>query len=91
MLREFKYTKTGSDTLVSRKVFVLNEDASRIGGLELTGASDEAVNEVVSFFKDHAIGDFSRRPKGAPKPEYERKFDFPYKAFSKAKIAQYNP
>ena len=91
MVKTFKYTKSGEEGLVERKVVVLNEDASRIGGFDITGVPDEDANKVIDYFKDHEIKGFERRPKDAPKPEYEIKFDYPYKAFSKAKIAEFNP
>ena len=84
----FKYTKTGSEGLVDRKLLVLNEDATRVGGLEITGAPDEELEKLEESFKDYTIRDFSRQPKNdEPK---ENKFDYAYRAFSKAKISQYN-
>ena len=84
----FKYTKTGSEGLVDRKLLVLNEDATRVGGLEITGSSDEELEKLEESFKDYTIRDFSRQPKNdEPK---ENKFDYAYRAFSKAKISQYN-
>lgn len=91
MLKEFNYTKSGAEGLVKRKVFVLNEDATRIGGFDLSEATDADIAKVSEYFKDYVVKGFERRPKGEPKPEYEVKFDFPYKAFSKAKIAEFNP
>lgn len=84
----FKYTKTGSDGLVDRKLLVLNEDATRVGGLEITGASDEELETLEESFKDYTIRDFSRQPK-SDEPK-ENKFDYAYRAFSKVKISQYN-
>lgn len=84
----FKYTKTGSEGLVDRKLLVLNEDAIRVGGLEITGASDEELETLEESFKDYTIRDFSRQPK-SDEPK-ENKFDYAYRAFSKAKISQYN-
>lgn len=84
----FKYTKTGSEGLVDRKLLVLNEDATRVGGLEITSASDEELETLKESFKDYIIRNFSRQPKNdEPK---ENKFDYAYRAFSKAKISQYN-
>lgn len=84
----FKYTKTGSEGLVDRKLLVLNEDTTRVGGLEITGASDEELEKLEESFKDYTIRDFSRQPKNdEPK---ENKFNYAYRAFSKAKISQYN-
>ena len=91
MVKIFKYTKSGMEGLVERKVVVLNEDATRIGGFDLTGVPEEEAKKVEEYFKDHVVKGFERRPKDAPKPEYETKFNYPYKAFSKAKIAEFNP
>lgn len=91
MVKIFKYTKSGTDGLVDRKLVVLNEDATRLGGFDLTGVADEDANKVIEYFKDHEVKGFERRPKGTPKPEYETKFEYPYKVFSKAKIAEFNP
>ena len=91
MVKTFKYTKSGTEGLVERKVVVLNEDATRIGGFDLTGVPEEEAKNVEEYFKDYVVKGFERRPKDAPKPEYEIQFNYPYKAFSKAKIAEYNP
>ncbi len=90
VIKEFKYTKTGTDGLITRKLLVLNEDATRIGGFELTNATPEDLEKLQNKFKDHQVKDFSRRKKGEPKPEYEEQITYPYRAFSKAKIAEFN-
>lgn len=88
MVRTFKYTKTGVKGLVERTVIVLNEDETRIGGLDITGESPEKIAELTKQYENTAVKGFTRRPKGTPKETYASPYS--YRAFSKAKIQQYN-
>lgn len=87
-LRTFKYTKSGVDGLIERKVIVLNEDQTRIGGLDLTGEKPDVIANLVKQYESVEVRSFARLPKDAPKPA--RDYIYPYKAFSKSKIEQFN-
>ena len=89
MVRTFKYTKTGVEGLVERTVIVLNEDETRIGGLDITGESPEKIAELTKQYENTAVKSFTRRPKGTPK-DTSYTSPYSYRAFSKAKIQQYN-
>lgn len=88
MVRTFKYTKTGVEGLVERTVIVLNEDETRIGGLDITGESPEKIAELTKQYENTAVKGFTRSPKGTPKETYSSPYS--YRSFSKAKIQQYN-
>ena len=90
MIRTFKYTKTGVKGLVERKVIVLNEDANRIGGLEVTGVPADELAKLEAKFQNVTPKGFGRRAPGEPKPEYADKLPYQYRAFSKSKIAEFN-
>jgi len=89
MVRTFKYTKTGVKGLVERTVIVLNEDETRIGGLDITGESPEKIAELTKQYENTAVKGFTRRPKGTPK-DTSYTSPYSYRAFSKAKIQHYN-
>lgn len=87
-LRTFKYTKSGVDGLIERKVIVLNEDQTRIGGLDLTGENSDVIANLVKQYETVEVRSFTRRPKDSPKQSHD--YPYPYKAFSKSKIEQFN-
>lgn len=84
--KEFNYPDSKTGELKARRLFVLNEDASRVGGIDLAGVNEDELKTLEEMFKEKEVKDFSRKPKdpNAPKVEYPK--IGVYKAFSKSKI-----
>lgn len=89
-IKEFEYpdSKSEKHELKHRKVFVLNEDSTRIGGIDLENVTLEEIKNLEGSLREKDISDFSRKPKDPLQP----KIVYPgtYKAFSKSKIRDFN-
>lgn len=87
-IKEFNYPDSKTGISKARRVFVLNEDVGRIGGIDLESVSDEELNTLTEMFKEKDISDFSRKPKDPNAPKSEAPRIGVYKAYSKSKIIE---
>lgn len=83
-VKEFKYPDSKTGQLKERRFLILNEDESRIGGIDLSTVPPEQAVVLIESTKEHDISDFSRKPKDPSAPA--RTYIGVYKAFSKSKI-----
>lgn len=85
-IKEFVYPDSKTGMPKARRLFVLNEDASRLGGIDLEGVTPEGEATLKEMFKEKEVTDFTRKPKDPLAPKVEYPTIGRYKAYSKGKI-----
>ena len=85
-IKEFKYPDSKTGVIKDRKLYVLNEDATRLGGIDLEGVDEAGIKILTEMFQGKEISDFTRKPKDPDAPKIEYPKIGVYKAFSKAKV-----
>lgn len=87
-VKEFNYPDSKTGEAKARRLLVLNEDATRFGGIDLSTVTPEEEATLVKNFAERDITDFSRKPKTEGLEEKPAPKIGMYKAFSKSKILE---
>ena len=85
-VKEFNYPDSKTGEAKARRLLVLNEDATRYGGIDLSTVTPEEEQSLVASCAEKEITDFSRKPKAEGVEEKTTPRIGMYKAFSKSKI-----
>lgn len=87
-IKEFNYPDSKTGLPKARRLFVLNEDAGRLGGIDLESVDENGLQTLNEMFKEKEVTDFTRKPKDPNVPKVEYPKIGIYRAYKKEKILQ---